>query len=76
MSNSDLHWGNSMEIDGETLNLWSASQIRRSLLMLELQRMLSGMLCIEGISTTDRTSSVSVNNLYKAPIQKSHLLIV
>lgn len=76
MSNSDLHWGNSMEIGGETLNLWSASQIRCSLLMLELQRMLFGMLCTEGISTTDRTSSVSVNNLYKAPIQKSHLLLV
>lgn len=55
MSNSDLHWGNSMEIGGETLNLWSASQIRCSLLMLELQRMLFGMLCTEGISIhTDR----------------------
>ena len=76
MSNSDLHWGNSVEIDGETSNLWSESKIRRSLLMPELQRMLFGMLCTEGISTIDRTSSVSVKNLYKAPIQRSHLLIV
>lgn len=68
MSDSDLHWSNSMEIDGETLNLWSATEIRHSLFIAELQRMLFGMLCTEGISATERTSAASVANLYKASL--------
>lgn len=68
MSDSDLHWSNSMEIDGETVNLWSATEIRHSLLMPELQRMLFGMLCTEGISATERTSAANVANLYKASL--------
>lgn len=71
MSDSDFHWSNSMEIDGEALNLWSASEIRRSLLVPKLQRMLFGMLGTEGIFATDRTSSSHVEYLYKAPVQRS-----
>lgn len=75
MSDSDLHWSNSMEIDGEALNLWSASEIRHSLFMPKLQRMLFGMLGTEGIFTTERSSS-HMEYLYKALLQRSDFLIV
>lgn len=76
MSDSDLHWSNSMEIDGEALNLWSASEIRHSLFMPKLQRMLFGMLCTEGIFAAERTSSSHVEYLDKALVQTSDFLII
>ena len=76
MSDSDLHCSNSMEINGETLNLWSASEIRRSLFMPKLQRMLFGMLGTEGIFATERTSSSHMEYLYKELVRRSDFLIV
>lgn len=80
MIDSDLHWSNSMEIDREALNLWSASEIRcllfNILFMPKLQRMLFGMLGTERIFATERTSSSCIESLYEALVQRSDFLIV
>jgi len=67
VNDCDLHWSNSMEFHEEALNLWSASEIRCSLFMPRLRRMLFGMLCAEGIFATETTSSFHMDSLYIAP---------
>lgn len=65
MSDSDLHWSNTIDVDGEALNLWGASEIRHSLFVPELQRMLFGMLDTERIFPPERPSSSHVAYLYQ-----------